>query len=195
MSSSAAAAYLTYSNCTDRVTCASSTCQTTTVPQGSCVAAGPSGSQVLVCEQYALMCLISTHFSDSKCTKATSTVVQICDTCYATGNASMPLFSPRCLIADDGTVVAEALVCGPNTNSSNCKGCDQGGHALGFLPAGQCNPNGNKGNSWNMVRNIVPCTAVVQILFSTPDCSGSPIAQNLLPTHLCEQGGSFICHQ
>jgi hypothetical protein len=184
-------AFITYSNCTDRVRCSSSTCKTQTVPQGSCVAAGPAGSQVLMCEQYALLCLVSTHYADAKCAKPTSTVVQFCDTCYQTGNSSSPLFSPRCLISDSGTVVAEALLCGPKTNSSTCKGCSDGGQDLGLLPAGVCLPNNGK---WNMVNQIVPCTGIIQILFATPDCSGKPIAQNLLPQRLCEQGSSFMCH-
>jgi hypothetical protein len=187
----ATAKYVTFSNCTDKVTCQKSTCQQQTLPVDSCIPNGGSGSQTLTCIPYATLYLSKFKFTDKECKTAPfDSELLNCDRCFPINSTVAKFASPRCLISDAGVAMVNVSLCEKETNPQNC-GCNDPLVAAQWV-AGQCQA-ADGGQNYEMLNGYEPCANVLQQVYTTPDCTGSPI-QNLLPSGTCASGSFIRCH-
>lgn len=192
----AQAGFIRYSQCSDKLGCASRTCQSVDIPQDSCEAAGSNGTKSMFfdCIHEALLCARTTHFESTSCAEPGNAHGDlVCGYCYPQQDKPGTFLKVNCVYNGNDVPGVNMTEC----YDSKCGSCSRS--AKFAIQAGTCYPAGshpsNRTGTFRL-NDFYPCSTVAFAQWNNPDCSGNEQGSTkILPTGQCIDGQKITCHK
>ena len=171
----------------DAATCAGTSCHSFEVPEAQCQLVTNSSirSQSFTCIPFAGICANIRNFASGTCSGSIAGNNDlVCGKCYPQ-NGGQSYMRPDCLYTNQGTPYMAMNQC----KDPQCQDCV----AAGTIKTGQCFADTNRGvNGSSYLAGFEVCSLLSVAQYTTPDCSGTALA-DFLPARQCMEGTIVSC--